>query len=196
MSARRLLELRLDGDKYAVRCEPPDVPRGVLRYGEPWRDVLGDNLVGRLVSETASSRDVLAALESFLKTGGEEARARLEHEARRHREWGFEDAPATWRCACARCEKYEGCPVAVTGASDLCVNCSTGARHAGHDGSARVEAALRKVPGVVSAFASVLGVELSVSVTGGDEEAVEAAIHAAASPIGLKLRELTHQART
>lgn len=48
-------ETKLDGGKYTV-IRGDDGSLGALRYGEPWRDLTGDKLVGALVIEVEELR--------------------------------------------------------------------------------------------------------------------------------------------
>ncbi len=96
---KEVSKLPVDGTKYCVIHDPPGIPNLVQRHGEEWRRILGDKFIGRLVSEAASSRDILVALEQYIDCKDSDdyvdKLTALIAALDRHHRWGFTDSPAT-----------------------------------------------------------------------------------------------------
>lgn len=66
-----MLRISVDGGKYAV-IQDAGGRLHATRYGEPWRDLVGDNLVLCLAQELKAAREHIASLERQIGSGPKE----------------------------------------------------------------------------------------------------------------------------
>lgn len=59
--------MKFEDGKYEVVFDENNIPREVLRYGEPWRDILGDKFLALVLCELQESKAMLICTKVMVK---------------------------------------------------------------------------------------------------------------------------------